>query len=101
MMSGPNFRVVTPETTIVTEQRQRPLRPGHIRPTLTLLVVRPAASPATAHRLLMVAGRRDNVDSIDELLMATAEPSPATGDLPDAAAVERWETEGGPVYQRA
>jgi hypothetical protein len=99
MMSGPYLRIVTPETTIVTEQHQRPLRPGHIRPTLTLLVVRPAASPATAHRLLMMVGRRDNVDSIDELL--TAEPRPATGDLPDAAAVERWETEGGPVHQRA
>jgi hypothetical protein len=70
-------------------------------PTLTLLVVPPAANPATAHRILMMAGRRDNVDSVDELLMATAEPSPATGDLPDAAAVETWETEGGPVYQRA
>lgn len=70
-------------------------------PILTLLVVPPAVTPATAHRILMTAGRRDNVDSIDELLMVTAERSPVTGALPDAPAVERWETEGGPVFQRA
>jgi hypothetical protein len=101
MMSGPYLRIVTPETTIVTEQHRQPLRLGHIRPTLTLLVVPPAVSPATAQRILMTAGRQGNVDSIDELLMVTAEPSPATGDLPDAAAAERWETDGGPVDQRA
>ncbi len=101
MMSGPHLRIVTPEITIVTERHRRPLGPGHIRPTLTLLVVRPAASPATAHRILVMAGRRDNVDSIDELLVASAEPGPVTGELFDAAAVEMWEAEGGPVYQRA
>lgn len=182
MMSGPHLRIVTPETTLVTERHRQPLRLklkpkapatgyvdgawwprtldlsaelpallvvlavrlGPIRrvsynlgtweaaprrlpigdgppvrlsgfnsqhpytidvialdgPTLTLLVVPPAANPAAAHRILMMASRRDNVDSIDELLMATAEPSPATGDLPDALAVETWVTEGGPVYQR-
>ena len=67
---------------------------------LTLLVLPPATNPSTAHEILMMAGRRDNIDSIDQLLIATA-PSPATSELPDAPAVERWETEGGPVYQRA
>jgi len=35
------------------------------------------------------------------LVPPAAEPSPATVDLPDAPALERWETEGGSVYQRA
>ena len=70
---------------------------------LTLLVLPPATSPSTAHEILMMAGRRDNIDGIDKLLTATAtaDPNPATSELPDAPAVERWETEGGPVYQRA
>jgi hypothetical protein len=70
---------------------------------LTLQVLPPAINPATAHQILMMAGRRDNIDSIDRLLTATAtaDPSPVTSELPDVPAVERWETEGGPVYQRA
>jgi Family of unknown function (DUF5994) len=66
---------------------------------LTLLVLPPATQPATAHQVLMMAGRRDNVDSIDELLApitATA-PVPATGDLSDDPAVQRWEVDGGLV----
>ena len=47
----------------------------------------------------MTAGRRDNVDSIDDLLapVATPDPQPADDDLPDIA-VDRWEVDGGRVY---
>lgn len=72
---------------------------------LTLLVLPPATNPATAHQILMTAGQRDNIDSIDELLAATAtataEPRPATRELPDDPAVARWEVDGGRVPQRA
>jgi len=64
---------------------------------LTLLVLPPATNPAIAHQILMTAARRDNVDSIDELL--TAEPGPATGDLPNPA-VERWELDGGRMHHQ-
>ncbi len=47
---------------------------------LTLLVVPPATDPVAAHRMLATASRRDNADSIDGLLAATAEPELGTGD---------------------
>lgn len=58
---------------------------------LTLLVLPPATNPATAHPIMMIAARRDNVDSIDELLapIAATNPVPAAGDLPDDPAVQR------------
>lgn len=59
---------------------------------LILLVVPPATDPVAASRTLVTASRRDNVDGIDRLLLATAEPEPATSD--DRAA-ERWEIDGG------
>jgi uncharacterized protein DUF5994 len=59
---------------------------------LTLLVLPPGADPVAAHRTLMTASRRDNVDSIDGLLAATAAPERATGGDP---AMERWEVDGG------
>lgn len=70
---------------------------------LTLLVLPPATNAAAAHRILMTAARRNNIDSIDELLASTAatEPAAATGDLPDDPAVQRWEVDGGLVSHRA
>jgi hypothetical protein len=61
---------------------------------VTLLVVPPRTGEAVAHRILMKAGRRDNVDAVDELLALVATDEP---DLPDPA-VERWEVEGGHLY---
>jgi hypothetical protein len=70
---------------------------------LTLLVLPPATHPATAHQILMIAARRNNVDSIDELLapIAAAGPGPATSDLPDDPDVQHWEVDGGLVSQHA
>lgn len=59
---------------------------------LTLFVVPPTSDPVAAHRTLITASRRDNVDSIDRLLTATAQLERATGCDP---AVERWEVDGG------
>jgi uncharacterized protein DUF5994 len=59
---------------------------------LTLLVLPPGADPDAAHRTLITASRRDNVDSIADLLAATAAPEPATG---DDSAMGRWEVERG------
>jgi hypothetical protein len=61
---------------------------------LTLLVVLPETDPAIAHQVLLKAGRRDNRDSIHDLLAptATAEPDPAT-ELPNDPATARWEND--------
>jgi hypothetical protein len=59
---------------------------------LTLLVLPPGADPDAAHRTLITASRRDNVDSIDHLLAATVTPERVTSDDP---AEERWEVDGG------
>jgi hypothetical protein len=68
---------------------------------LTLLVVPPETDPATAHQILLKAGRRDNIDSIDDLLAPTpaVEPVP-TNDFSGDPATARWEAEGGRVFQR-
>lgn len=68
---------------------------------LTLLVLPPRTGEVIAHQVLMKAARRDNVDSIDELLMplVDAEPDRVGDDLVDNA-VERWEVDGGDVYAR-
>jgi hypothetical protein len=70
---------------------------------LTLLVLPPTTRPATAHPIMMIAARRNNVDSIDELLapIAATRPVPAASDLPDDPAVQRWQVDGGLVSQRA
>jgi hypothetical protein len=70
---------------------------------LTLLVVPPATHPATAHPTMMIAARRNNIDSIDELLtpLAAAKPGPTTNDLPDDPAMQRWEVNGGLASQHA
>jgi hypothetical protein len=59
---------------------------------LTLLVLPPGADPDAAHRTLIAASHRDNVDSIDHLLATTAAPEQAAG---NDSAMERWEVEGG------
>jgi hypothetical protein len=53
---------------------------------LTLLVLPPGTDPVAAHRTLITASRRDNVDSIDRLLTATAEPERSTSDHRTAVA---------------
>lgn len=69
---------------------------------LTLLVLPPATNPATAHPIMMIAARRNNIDSIDTLLtpIAATKPGPDTSDLLDPA-VQRWEVDGGRVRQPA
>jgi len=69
---------------------------------ITLLVLPPATNKATAHHILMTASQPHNTDNIDELLTptTTAELDPATND-PSDPAVQRWEVDGGRVYQRA
>ena len=64
---------------------------------LTLLILPPATQPATAHPIMMIAARRNNIDSIDELLAPIAEtqPVPTTSDRLDDLAVQRWEVDGG------
>jgi hypothetical protein len=68
---------------------------------LTLLVVPPATHAATAHPIMMIAARRNNVDSVDTLLVpiAATAPAPPAGDRPDDPGVQRWEVDGGPVAQ--
>jgi hypothetical protein len=70
---------------------------------LTLLVLPPATHPATAHPIMMVAARRNNIDSIDELLtpIAATKPGPPTSDQPDDPAMQRWEVDGGLVSLHA
>jgi len=58
---------------------------------ITLLVLPPGTAEGFAHQVLMAAGRRDNVDSIDELL------TPIATDI----SVQRWEVDAGRVSQRA
>ena len=41
---------------------------GRDGPRITLLVLPPGTAEAFAHQVLMAAGRRDNIDSVDELL---------------------------------
>ncbi|HET9140393.1 DUF5994 family protein [Actinophytocola sp.] len=65
---------------------------------LTLLVLPPATDAATAHSIMMIAARRNNVDSIEDLLTPlAAEPAAPAGDRPDDRSVQRWEVDGGLV----
>jgi hypothetical protein len=72
---------------------------------LTLLVLPPSTEEAIAHQVLMQAGRRDDADSIDELLAPVGAPVAAVPVQPDGyradAAVDRWEVDGGRLYARA
>lgn len=69
---------------------------------LTLLVLPPATHPTTAHPIMMIAARRNNVDSIDELLtpLTATRSGLDVNDLLDPV-VQRWEVDGGRVRQRA
>ncbi len=68
---------------------------------ITLLVLPPSTAEATAHEVLMMAARRDNVDAIDELLAPTAAAVPPQPDrYLAAAAFNRWEVDGGRPYAR-
>jgi hypothetical protein len=69
---------------------------------LTLLVLPPRTGEVIAHQVLMQAARRDNVDSIDELLipLAAARPGLVRDDLAETA-IECWEVDGGHVYTHA
>ena len=62
-------------------------------PRITLLVLPPGTDQTIAHRVLMAAARRDNIDNLDELFS----PIATTGIRPDSA-MERWEVDGGRVY---
>lgn len=66
---------------------------------LTLLVLPPATHLATAHPIMMIAARRDNIDSIDDLLVpiTVAKPRSTIGDRPEDPATQRWEVDGGLV----
>jgi uncharacterized protein DUF5994 len=46
---------------------------------LTLLVLPPATHAATAHPIMMIAARRNNIDSIDELLAPIAQGAEPAG----------------------
>jgi hypothetical protein len=53
---------------------------GPNEPRITLLVIPPETDPVSAHEILMTAARRNNTDTIAELLAHTT-----IGELPDAA----------------
>jgi Family of unknown function (DUF5994) len=86
------FRRQHPDTVTVAGQgRQR----------LTLLVVPPETTPASAHDALMAASQRDNADSADTLLALchltrVAVPENIGAELMEAA-TQRWEVDGGRV----
>lgn len=69
---------------------------------LTLLVVPPESTPAAAQQLLATASRRDNADSIDELIPdgdctpARREP---VQEATAAAAGQQWTLNGGRLYE--
>lgn len=64
---------------------------------LTLLVLPPDTDPVAAHRTLMTASRRDNVDSVDRLLTLSAmtKPRRAPRELPDDSGGQLRGVDGG------
>lgn len=72
------------------------------RRRLTLLVVPPESTPASAHRMLATASQRDNVGSVDELIAgggtARARSEPLPSEAADAAA-PKWTLNGGRLYE--
>ncbi|GLY66526.1 hypothetical protein Atai01_31450 [Amycolatopsis taiwanensis] len=81
------FRAQRPDTVTITGQgRQR----------LTLLVIPPEAAPAAAHRMLMTASQRGNLENIEDLLAAGRPAAPEATDVVDVEA-QRWELDGGSV----
>lgn len=69
---------------------------------LTLLVVPPESTPASAQQILATASQRDNVDGVDELIAGghsnPARPEPLPREGPDAA-VQHWQLNGGRLYE--
>jgi hypothetical protein len=73
------------------------------RQRVTLLVVSPEATAQTAHAVLMAAGHRGNSEDVDALLKSglfTALVLDEAGGEADAAR-QRWELDGGHMYERA
>lgn len=64
---------------------------------LTLLVLPPGTDPVAAHRILMTASRRNNVEGIDRLVTPAPDAAPgrSSSDLPGDPAMERWEIDSG------
>jgi hypothetical protein len=86
------FRAQDPSTvTVIGEARQR----------LTLLVVPPETAPAAAEHALMTASKPENVETVEALLA----PGDTASDIGTVArtdaATQRWEVDGGRVYERA
>lgn len=69
---------------------------------LTLLVVAPESTPASAQQLLAAGSRRDNAESIDELV-ADGDCTPArrepVQEATAAAAGQPWALNGGRLYE--
>ncbi|WP_199435042.1 DUF5994 family protein [Qaidamihabitans albus] len=75
---------------------------GTNRQRVTLLAVPPAASSASAHHCLAVAARLGNVETPEQLLdVERPARTVAVRREPAAAAVQRWELEGGRLYEPA
>ena len=73
------------------------------RQRVTLLVVSPEATTQAAHAALMAAGHRGNTEDVETLLksgLVTALPFDKGGGEADAAR-QRWELDGGHMYQPA
>jgi Family of unknown function (DUF5994) len=93
---GPTPRKITVDGRLVRLAGYRSQHPATIDVRsadhrITLLVVPPEATPQAAHGALMAAGRRDNADRVDALLLAGA------ADDADDVAQQRWDLDGGPV----
>ncbi|MFF0149609.1 hypothetical protein ATK36_3584 [Amycolatopsis sulphurea] len=74
---------------------------GQGRQRLTLLVVPPETTAASAHDTLMTASQRDNVDSTETLLALSrltrfAAPEKSGAEFMEAE-TQRWEVDGGRV----
>ncbi|MDX3659748.1 DUF5994 family protein [Streptomyces sp. ID05-26A] len=76
-------------------------RPAHTvdliagdRRRLTLLVVPPGADPSAAHHTMMRAARRDNTDTVEDLIRAGVEDT-------TKSTVDRWDDEGGHTSDHA
>lgn len=70
---------------------------GANRGRISLLVVPPEMADPAGHDALLTAGRRGNADRPEEILAASSLPTPR---LAADAAEDRWEGDGGNVYQR-
>jgi len=77
---------------------------GPDRQRISLLVVPPEATDTSGHSAIMTASRRANTDTPTEILTRsgalTGVPAPEPRSMLDDAK-ERWQTEGGRVYERA